>query len=405
MSGSLATRYVYGRCAVMKKGEVMKVSKRILFSAPRLIATLAVVPVAVQMTVLPQAAAAEYKTVKVTVSKISNTVTLGGTVVPYKEVTISALIPGQIKFIGGQEGDSFKSGEKLVAIDDDDLQARRRAAVAQILAAQAQLNNANVQYSSEIINPSINRSQNRTSGFGMPQMFDQMFTRPFASSIGQARPGIQRYADVQRQINVVNQARSAMMSAQARLEEIDVSLRDATLTAPFDGVIVAKKIEVGDSVQPGKPMLQFAYVNFLRIQSEVPVRLVSALKKGMFVPARIDAVGGVNVQARVAQIFPIADKTRHTVTVKFDLPKGVPGGPGMYAEIKIPDPTNDAQPSLVVPRGAISMRGSLPSVRVLVNGKPSTRLIRVGVPDGNGNMTILSGLKGDEEVIIESPKG
>ena len=78
-----------------------------------------------------QSVAKEYKTVKVQVSKVASTVILGGTVVPYKEVTLSAQISGQLKFIGGQEGDSFKSGEKLVSIDDDDLQARRRAAVAQ----------------------------------------------------------------------------------------------------------------------------------------------------------------------------------------------------------------------------------------------------------------------------------
>ncbi|HFC04715.1 MAG TPA: efflux RND transporter periplasmic adaptor subunit, partial [Rhizobiales bacterium] len=332
-------------------------------------------------------------------------VTLGATVVPYKEVTISAQIPGQIKFIGGQEGDSFKAGDKLVAIDDADLQARRRAAVAQILAAQAALNNANVQYSSEIINPSINRQQNTTSGFGMPQMFDQMFTRPFASSMGQAKPGLQRYADVQRQINSVNQARSAMMRAQAQLQQIDVSLRDTISVAPFDGVIVSKKIEVGDSVQPGQAMMTFAYVKFLRVQAEVPVRLVSGLKKGMFVPARIDAGGGIVVKARVAQIFPIANKARHTVTVKFDLPKGVPGGPGMYAEVTIPDITSKSAPTMIIPRSALSMRGSLPSIRVLVNGKPSTRLVRIGKSDGNGNVTILSGLKGDEQVIIDGPNG
>ncbi len=373
----------------------MRVTKSFLFLAP----TLAV---ALNLAVT-SAGAAEYKTVKVQTAEEGNTVTLGGTVVPYKEVTLSAQIPGQIKFIGGQEGDTFKSGAKLVSIDDDDLQARRRSAVAAILAAQAALNNANVQYSSEVINPSINRQQNTTSGFGMPQMFDQMFTRPFASSMGQAKPGVQRYADVQRQINMVNQARSGLMSAQARLEEIDVSLRDATLTAPFDGVIVAKKVEVGDSVQPGRKLLQFAYVGFLRIQSEVPVRLVSGLKRGMFVSARIDAGGGVDVKARVAQIFPIADRKRHTVTVKFDLPKGIPGGPGMYSEITIPDPTNKSAPPMIVPQSAISMRGSLPSLQVLENGKASTRLVRVGTPDGNGNITILSGLKGDEEIIIKTP--
>lgn len=379
----------------------MKVFNRSLFLASAMIGS-SVIGLALTA---PQVRAAEFKTVKVQVSSVAHTVTLGGTVVPYKEVTLSAQIPGQIKFIGGQEGDSFKAGTKLVSIDDDDLQAKRRAAVAQILAAQAALNNANAQYSSEIINPSINRGQNSTTGFGMPQMFDKMFTRPFASSMGQAKPGVQRYADVQRQINVVNQARSGLMTARARLEEIDVALRDATVIAPFDGVIVAKKIEVGDSVQPGQPLLQFAYVNFLRIQAEVPVRLVSGLKRGAFVPARIDAGGGINVQARVAQIFPIADKTRHTVTVKFDLPKGVPGGPGMYSEVKIPDPTNKSAPAMLVPQAAVSMRGSLPSVRVLVNGKPSTRLIRVGTPDGKGNVTILSGLRGDEEIIVDGPKG
>jgi multidrug efflux pump subunit AcrA (membrane-fusion protein) len=377
----------------MNKGVKMRVLKHLVIAASALV------------VFAPVASAEAYKTVKAQTATIANTVTLGGTVVPYKEVTLSAQIPGQIKFVGGQEGDSFKSGDKLVTIDDDDLQARRRAAVSQILAAQASLNNANVQYSSELINPSMNRGQNRTSGFGVPQMFDNMFTRPFASSMGQAKPGIQRYADVQRQINAVNQARSALMAAQARLQEIDVSLRDATAVAPFDGVIVAKLIEVGDSVQPGKPLLKFAYVDFLRIQSEIPVRLVSGLKRGMFVPARIDAGGGVNVMARVAQIFPIADKTRHTVTVKFDLPKGVPGGPGMYTEIKIPDPTNKAIPTITVPQAAISMRGSLPSVRVLVNGKPSIRLIRVGTPDGKGNVSVLSGLSGGEDIIVEGPKG
>ena len=375
----------------------MRISKsfRILTPAATMALALMVTPVFLTTS----ASAVEYTTVKVQTATAGNTVTIGGTVVPYKEVTLSAQIPGQIKFLGGQEGDSFKSGAKLITIDDDDLQARRRSAVAAILAAQAALNNANVQYSSEMINPSINRSQNSASGFGMPQMFDKMFTRPMASSMGQAKPGIQRYADMQRQINAVNQARSGVMSAQARLEEIDVSLRDATLSAPFDGVIVAKKVEVGDSVQPGKPLLLFAYVDFLRIQSEVPVRLVSGLKKGMFVDARIDAGGGVTVKARVAQIFPVADKKRHTVTVKFDLPKGVPGGPGMYSELTIPDPTNKSKPPMIVPKQAISMRGSLPSIQILVNGKPSTRLVRVGSPVGNGNVTILSGLKGDEEII------
>ncbi len=346
--------------------------------------------------------AKDYKTVKAEVLDTSSTVTLGATVVPYKEVTISAQIAGQVKFLGGQEGDAFKAGDKLVAIDDDDLQARRRSAVAQILSAQAALNNANVQYSSELVSPSINRSQDRATGFGMPMMFDNFFTRPMASTLGQARPGVQRYADVQRTASAVNRARSALMAAQAAVQEIDVKLRDAISTAPFDGVIIEKKVEVGDAVQPGMVLLKFAYVDFLRIRAEVPVRLVSGLKRGMMIPAKIEVGGGLNIMARVSQVFPIADQSRHTVTVKFDLPKGVPGGPGMYSEIQIPDPTSTNAALPVIPQSAVVMRGSLPGVYILANGKKSLRLIRLGSPAGNGKISVLSGLQGGEDVIINA---
>ena len=52
---------------------------------------------------------------------VGSTVSLGGTVVPYKDVTFSAQIPGRIESIAGEEGDHFKSGAELIAINDDDL--------------------------------------------------------------------------------------------------------------------------------------------------------------------------------------------------------------------------------------------------------------------------------------------
>ncbi len=69
--------------------------------------------------------------VTVQASRAGSAVTLGGTVIPFREVTLTAQIPGRVEFLAGQEGDSFKAKEILVAIDDDDLLAKRRAAVAQ----------------------------------------------------------------------------------------------------------------------------------------------------------------------------------------------------------------------------------------------------------------------------------
>ncbi len=140
----------------------------------------------------------------------------------------------------------------------------------------------------------------------------------------------------------LTQAHNQALTAQSQIEEIDAKLRDTRSFAPFDGVITRKMVEEGDTVQPGQPLLEFADLTYLQVEVDVPVRLMPGLKKGMLIPARLD-VGNVRVDVRVAQIFPSADPIRHTVTVKFDLPVNVPGGPGMYAEVMVPDIVHGGQ--------------------------------------------------------------
>lgn len=344
-------------------------------------------------------AAAEYKTVKASVQATSNFATVAGTIVPYSEVTLSAQVPGQVNFVAGREGDAFTAGQTLVSINDDELQARRRAAVASLGSAEAALRDAHVQYSRELYSPKTGQ----TTGMGIPSMMDN-FMKPFTGQYaGPQNPWVDRYANLYGQVRGLDDARSRLLSAQSQIEQIDAAIRDAKQTAPFDGVITEKLVEQGTPVQPGQPLMKFAHVAFLRIQAEVPVRLVSALQRGQMVPARLDVGEGVELEARVAQIFPIADRSRHTVTVKFDLPKGVPGGPGVYAEVQIPDPGAQAQQLPTVPAEAVFQRGSLPAVMVLENGQPSLRLVRVGGPVGGGKVSILAGLAGGEDVIVAPP--
>ncbi len=353
--------------------------------------------------------ASEYQTVTVTTAQVAHTSTVGGTVVPYKEVNLSAQIPGQVTFIAGVEGDSLAADSLLIQVDDSQIQAQRRAALAQIANAEAALRNARVQYSREIWSPRSN-TPNAMPGMGMPNMFDQFFTRGFSNMIGRSDTGLERYADWYAQGAGVQQAQGALMQATAQLEQLNAKLRDAQLTAPFDGTIVKKVVEVGDTVQPGQLLLQFAHTAFLRIQADVPVRLVAGLEKGMLLPARLDAGGilddkGIEVNARVAQIYPMADSTRHTVTVKFDLPKGVPGGAGMYAEVQIPDTTKPSREFPVLPEQAVVWRGSLPNVFIIQEGLPSLRVIRVGSSLGGDFISVLSGVHAGDQVIVNPPPG
>jgi hypothetical protein len=139
----------------------------------------------------------------------------------------------------------------------------------------------------------------------------------------------------------------------------------------------------------------------LQIKVEVPARLMPGVKKGMVVPARLD-VGDIDIQARVVQIFPIADPDRHTVTVKLELPPGVPGGAGMYAEVMITDVNAKVRDLPVVPKNALVWRGSLPGIYVMnEQNKRELRLVRTGDEVGTDGVAILSGLRVGERVFVK----
>jgi len=365
---------------------------------------LAATIIAIGLALSAQGALAEgagFRTAIVGVTQVGGNAIVGGTVIPFKEVTLSAQMPGRVTFLAGEEGHRAAEGEILLTINDEAIQARRRAALARIAQAEAALGNSQVQYSRELYSPRVN-SLTGFPGMGIPSTFDQFFTRGFSDMIGQSDSGLERQADLYASGVGVNQAQSALEQARANLAALDAQLRDASSVAPFDGVVIQKMVEVGDTVQPGMPLLKFAYTDYLRVVADVPVRLAAGLEEGMIVPARLDAGGGT-VDARVAQIYPVADPQRHTVTVKFDLPYGTVGGPGMYVEVTVPDASVPPRTEASVPASALVWRGSLPSVFVMVDGKPSLRLVRVGYPLADGTLSVVSGLSGGEEVILDPP--
>lgn len=323
------------------------------------------------------------------------TVSLGGTVVPYKMVTFTAQIPGRVQQLSGREGDVFKKGQLLVALDDNELMAKRNAALAQLANADTQLRAAGIQYNRELYSP---QSKQSMGGMGVPNMFDQMFSRPMENVMGQRNTGVERRADLYSSGVQITQAQNSILAAQSQIQAIDAKLRDASSVAPFDGVILKKYVEIGDTMQPGQPLLDYADVRYLQLSVEVPARLRPGLKEEMMLQAELD-VGGRTVPVRVAQIYPMADAKRHTIKVKFDLPQGV-SSPGMYAKVKVPDFSTPAQSFPVIPSSSVRYNGSLPGVYVEgANGKPQLRLIRVGERMDEGHISVLSGIRVGERIL------
>jgi multidrug efflux pump subunit AcrA (membrane-fusion protein) len=327
----------------------------------------------------------------------TNTVPIGGSVVAHKSVIMTAQLAGRVVMIAGEEGDVFPAGTILLSLNDEELLAKRRAAESRWASAAAELQNAAVQYSRRLVSPAT--TYQPPGGMGIPSMFDQMFTNPMSSMMGLRQPGIERGADVYAGGVRIDQARHALEAARSQIAQIDTKLRDARSVAPFDGVIVKKYVEQGDTVQPGQPLLGFEDMSLLQIVADIPTRLSNTLREGDLVAARID-ISNATMYVRVKTIFPKADPVRHTVRMKFDLPPETRVAPGTYAEVWIPAPSASSDKRITVPSSAVVHRGGLPVVFVVnADNRTEMRLVRTGQTLPSGEIVILFGLQGDERIL------
>ncbi len=327
-------------------------------------------------------------------------VNLGGTVIPFKEVTLTAQMPGQVNYVAGIEGDVFETGTLLISIDDDALRAQRKAAMAQWNQASYAYQNAHAQYNRELWSP---KSEQSMPGMALPNLMDQMFAKPMGDTMGVGDSDVEKRADLTNAMSRVKEAQAQMAQIKAQIDEIDVRLHDTKSIAPFEGVIVEKLVEAGDTVQPGQPMLKFAKSNHLSIELNVPVNLMRGIKKGQVLNAKI--ANGPPIQVRVAQVFPVANGQQHTVKVKMDLPLGAPAAPGMYAQVAVSNATSNNQSFPIIPSSAVVKRGSLPSVFVYNpnTNKVSMKIVRISRSSFNGQHTVLSGLNEGEQIVVNPP--
>ena len=282
---------------------------------------------------------------------------LGGAVVSSSQVNLSAQVSGDVLVVNGREGDMFKKGSTIVTLEQESIQAQRDSAYAEIASANEALRNAGVQYSQSIVSPNGGGMLG-----GVPGMFS-MFTDPMLKMSGQGNPEFDKFANRTSRYTAYQQAKNKLTQAENNLKQIESRLKDANVSAPFDGVIVAKSINEGDIVQPGQILLKFANIKELQVEVNIPSRLVRSLKLNKDYRVKLD-IANIVVDAKLAQIYPIADNAKHSVKVKLDLPANVPVLPGAYAEVEIFE-TDSGVLTPVVPEVAIMWRSSLPSVFVI----------------------------------------
>jgi RND family efflux transporter MFP subunit len=182
------------------------------------------------------------------------------------------------------------------------------------------------------------------------------------------------------------QADAAVASARANLTY-------AQIRAPFAGTIQARRVQAGDMVGPGQPLLELEGSDL-----ELQATLTEAEAEGLAVGGALAFVAGeARGTAEITALAPGGDPVSHRRSVRARV-REVKGElrSGAFARLEAP---GDAGPGGAwVPRSALVERGDLTGVFVASAGKAELRWVAVGEALGGG-YSIRAGLRPDETVI------
>jgi RND family efflux transporter MFP subunit len=272
-----------------------------------------------------------------------------GTVRPKLSASLSAKITGTIAQMLVVPGQSVKAGQLIAQIDAREIQSR----LDQAIAVRDQALKDNERYK---------------------KLFDQNAV------------AAQEYDAAQSRFQV---ATAAVAEAQTMLGYVKIS-------APFDGIITAKRADVGDLAAPGKPLADLEDPSALRLEADVPEALLAKIKLGDQLAVRV-ASAAISVNGTVSEIAPAADSASRTFLVKVDLPAAPGLRTGQFGRVAVPVAEVNA---MRVPASAVIVRGQMEIAFVVVDGKAQMRLIRTGKHLGS-EVEVVSGLHTGEPIVVE----
>jgi len=187
-----------------------------------------------------------------------------------------------------------------------------------------------------------------------------------------------------------------------------------TIVAPFDGIVTARKVNVGDYVSDvggelgskgdATELFTVADVHKLRIFVSVPQDYIDILKKGVTAEVTVPQYPGRVFHADFLTAAWALDKDSRTVTTELVMDN--PGNvvwPGSYAEVHFSVPSE--APALVIPENALIFEEQGEQVAV-VDGSNHVHLRKVEVGHNLGqDVEIISGLKADDRVVNNPSAG
>ena len=309
---------------------------------------------------LPPGAAVE----PVRIMRIPATESAVGTIQAVHEISVASKLLAKVMEVNVLAGQRVTKDEILVRLDDADLKARLQQAQAAVDHAKAARDQAQIEF----------------------DRIDNLLKQGNAAQI-----------EFDRASNALRSAEATLRQAEQARTEAATIMDYTVVRSPIDGTVIDKKIEAGDTVQPGQVLLTLFDPTRMQLVASVRESLTHRLQVGQAIGVFVEALGK-QCQGNVSEIVPEADSASRTFAVKVTgpCPPGIYSG--MFGRLVIP---LDEQEVLIVPGGAIRRIGQLDVVEVAQGSAVHRRTVRLGRTFGDA-VEVLSGLRPGEQVVISA---
>lgn len=287
--------------------------------------------------------------VKIEAADVARRISVPGTILPNEEVELFSEVSGRIKSIAFREGETVQKGQLLIQMDVDLLRAQKK-----------QLN-----IDLELAGKDAKRKS-------------ALFA---AQSISEEE---------------VEKAKSALESAQAKVELLEVQLSKSAIRAPFSGRIGLRRVSEGAFITPSTLIATLVQENPVKIEFAVSERYASSVKQGQFIHFSMER-DKKEYQAKVYAFEPKIDKGTRMITIRAVLNN--PGKLISGAFVAVNYDLGNEVDAFMVPAESIIPILKGQKILVVRNGKVKEIPVEIGIRTAD-KVQVIGDIKSGEQVLI-----
>ncbi|MDR1943296.1 MAG: efflux RND transporter periplasmic adaptor subunit [Synergistaceae bacterium] len=299
-----------------------------------------------------------------------------------KRVNLIPRVTGRLERLHVKQGDKVKAGQIIATLEHEQQDALISATEAQLASAKADSERARA----EMMNAKTNLDRYERlvkEGFSTQQQFDTIETAHTSARAS------------------YNAALARERQVASELERVRSSRRDYIIHSPLDGTVLNDyAMTPGAMISPSSPIVDIADMRRLKASLRIPENKIFAIKPGMDVFLKFDALPDEEFQGQVTRIDPYVDPATRTSAVEIELDNEAIGNrlrPGMFGQASIVE--REFKNAVLLPESALNSGTEGYYVFVEEDGIARRRNVTTGLRQG-GLVQITGGVMPEESVIV-----